>query len=52
MIQKGCECREGEMEEWKQNWNEVFMDEEREKEERKEWREMERRGGERKSEMS
>jgi hypothetical protein len=27
MLQKGCECGEREMEEWKQNWNEVFMDE-------------------------
>jgi hypothetical protein len=27
MLQKGCECREGKTEEWKQNWNEVFMDE-------------------------
>jgi hypothetical protein len=25
MFQKGCECREGEIEEWKQNWDEVFM---------------------------
>jgi hypothetical protein len=24
MLQKGCECREGEMEEWKQNWDDVF----------------------------
>jgi hypothetical protein len=27
MLQKGCECREREMEKWKQNWDEVFMDE-------------------------
>jgi hypothetical protein len=26
MLQKGCECREREMEKWKQNWGEVFMD--------------------------
>jgi hypothetical protein len=27
MVQKGCECREGKMEEWKQNWDdEVCMD--------------------------
>jgi hypothetical protein len=26
MLQKGCECREGKMEEWKQNWDEVIMD--------------------------
>jgi hypothetical protein len=26
MLQKVCECREGEMENWKQNWDEVFMD--------------------------
>jgi hypothetical protein len=34
MLQKGCESREGEMEEWKQNWEEVFMDK-MEKEEKK-----------------
>jgi hypothetical protein len=42
MLQKGCECKEGEMEEWKQNWGEVFMDKVKrgEKERReKEWRE-------------
>jgi hypothetical protein len=27
MLQKGCECREKEMEIWKQNWDELFMDE-------------------------
>jgi hypothetical protein len=27
MLQKDCECREGEVEKWKQNWDEVFMDE-------------------------
>jgi hypothetical protein len=27
MLQKGCECREGKMEEWKRNWDEVFMGE-------------------------
>jgi hypothetical protein len=27
MLQKDCECREREMEIWKQNWDEVFMDE-------------------------
>jgi hypothetical protein len=27
MLQKGCECREREMEKWKQNWDEVFMNE-------------------------
>jgi hypothetical protein len=27
MFQKGCECREREVEGWKQNWDEVFMDE-------------------------
>jgi hypothetical protein len=27
MLQKGCECRERKMEKWKQNWDEVFMDE-------------------------
>jgi hypothetical protein len=27
MLQKGCECREREMEKWKQNRDEVFMDE-------------------------
>jgi hypothetical protein len=33
MLQKGCECRKREMEKWKQNWDEVFMDEvERERE--------------------
>jgi hypothetical protein len=26
MLQKGYECREGKMEEWKQNWDKVFMD--------------------------
>jgi hypothetical protein len=26
MLQEGCECREREMEKWKQNWDEVFMD--------------------------
>jgi hypothetical protein len=26
MLQKGCECREKEMEKEKQNWDEVFMD--------------------------
>jgi hypothetical protein len=36
MLQKGCECREGEVEEWKQNWDEVFMGEVRRKTERKE----------------
>jgi hypothetical protein len=38
MLQKGCECGEREMEERKQNWDEVFMNEmrkgKREKEER------------------
>jgi hypothetical protein len=24
---KGCKCREREVEKWKQNWDEVFMDE-------------------------
>jgi hypothetical protein len=44
MLQKGCECREGEMEECKQNWDEFFMDEVR-----RERREKERdRDGERK----
>jgi hypothetical protein len=35
MLQKGCDCRKGEVEEWKQNWDEDFMDKvrgEREKE--------------------
>jgi hypothetical protein len=32
MLQKGCECREREMEKWKQNWDEVFMDEVRREE--------------------
>jgi hypothetical protein len=27
MLQKGCECREREMEKWKQNWDEVFLNE-------------------------
>jgi hypothetical protein len=27
MLQKGSECREREMDKWKQNWDEVFMDE-------------------------
>jgi hypothetical protein len=27
MLQKGWECREGKVGEWKQNWDEVFMDE-------------------------
>jgi hypothetical protein len=46
MLQKGCECREREMEKWKQNWVEVFKDEvKRERERRK--RE-ERKRGERK----
>jgi hypothetical protein len=27
MLQKGCEYREREIEKWKQNWDEVFMDE-------------------------
>jgi hypothetical protein len=27
MLQKVCECREGDVEEWKQNWDEVSMDE-------------------------
>jgi hypothetical protein len=36
MFWKDCECREREMKKWKQNWDEVFMDEvKREKEERK-----------------
>jgi hypothetical protein len=38
MFQKGCECREREVEEWKQNWDEVFVDDvkrgERERERR------------------
>jgi hypothetical protein len=25
MLQKGCECREGKMEKWKQNWDDVFL---------------------------
>jgi hypothetical protein len=28
-LQKGCECREEEVKEWKQNWDEVFMSEAR-----------------------
>jgi hypothetical protein len=35
MLQKSCECREGKMEEWEQNWDEVFMDEVRIKREKK-----------------
>jgi hypothetical protein len=40
MLQKGFKCGEREMEKWKQNWDEVFMDEvkggrKREREERK-----------------
>jgi hypothetical protein len=27
MLQKGCEYRKGEVEEWEQNWDEVLMDE-------------------------
>jgi hypothetical protein len=27
MLQKGCECGVREVEKWKQNWDEVFMDE-------------------------
>jgi hypothetical protein len=48
MLQKGCECREREMEECKQNWDEVFMDKvgrERERERRE--RKKERGGKER-----
>jgi hypothetical protein len=40
MFQKGCECKEGEMEKWKQNWDKVFMDKMRR--ERRERRERER----------
>jgi hypothetical protein len=34
MLQNGCECRKGKLEEWKQNWDKVFMDKEGKKEER------------------
>jgi hypothetical protein len=44
MLQKGCECREREMEKWKQNWDEVFMDEVR-REERVSKREREEKKG-------
>jgi hypothetical protein len=40
-----CECREREMEKWKQNWDEVFMDEvRRERRERRERGERGKRG--------
>jgi hypothetical protein len=35
MLQKGYECRQWEMEEWKQNWYEVFMDKVRRETEKK-----------------
>jgi hypothetical protein len=35
MLQKDCECGEGKVEEWKQNWDEVFMNEVRRGGERK-----------------
>jgi hypothetical protein len=28
-LQKGCGCRGGKVEKWKQNWDEVFMNEAR-----------------------
>jgi hypothetical protein len=46
MFQKGCECREREVEEWKQNWDEVFVDEVRGERERE--REKRKKRGERK----
>jgi hypothetical protein len=47
MLQKGCECRQREVEELKQNWDELFMDEakrerERERGDREREREKER----------
>jgi hypothetical protein len=49
MLQKGCECRE----KWKQNWDEVFMDEvKREREGKRKRREKEREKRERKNKMS
>jgi hypothetical protein len=27
MLQRDCECGEGKVEEWKQSWDEVFMNE-------------------------
>jgi hypothetical protein len=39
MFQKACECRGREVEKWKQNWHEVFIDEVR----RERKRERERR---------
>jgi hypothetical protein len=42
MLQKCCECREGEMEEWNQNWDKIFMDEVREKKRREKRRKKEK----------
>jgi hypothetical protein len=36
MLQKDCECGEGIVEEWKQNWDEVFINEVRREREREE----------------
>jgi hypothetical protein len=47
MLQKGCKCREGEMEEWKQNRDDVFLskvNKEREKEREKRERGKRERG--------
>jgi hypothetical protein len=42
MLQKEQECGEGKVEEWKQNWDEVFMNEVRRERERKRERGRER----------
>jgi hypothetical protein len=54
MLQKGCDCREGEVEEWKQNWDEVCLDEVRRKrgDRERERREERKRERERESKMS
>jgi DNA-binding PadR family transcriptional regulator len=47
MLQKGCECGEREMEEWKHSWDEIFMDEVRRERERRKRKEIEGRKQER-----
>jgi hypothetical protein len=49
MLQKCCECRERKMEQSKQNWNEVFMDEMKREREEKERERREKEERERKS---
>jgi hypothetical protein len=36
MLQKSYECREGETEEWKQNWDDVFLNKVKRERKRKE----------------